>query len=135
MCYQLKRYPKATMRIEQHGRTLQRIKNGILLRNPETPAEIVDIFKNEKILESFGYTFGEGEKKNIFYDGTVETDSFSYCVLSSKYMISLINAHIRPEHIHILMDATFKTVPLGPFNQLLIIYIRKHQQVKYCHSF
>lgn len=114
---------------------MQRIKNGVLPVNPATPNDIISIFKNSEIMDAFGYTFGEGRTKNIFFDGVEQTSQFSFCVLSSKFMINLINTHISDDKIHILMDATFKTCPLGPFNQLLIVYVRKLHQVKFILDF
>lgn len=46
-----------------------------------------------------------------------------------KKQIELLNTHIEDERLHLLMDATFRTCPMGPFKQFLIIYARIHHQV------
>lgn len=91
--------------------------------------EINEAFKKPEVLDSFGYAFGEEGAKDIFFDLATDTGDFSYCVFSSKKQIELLNEHVVDDKLHILMDATFKTCPLGPFNQLLIIYARIHHQV------
>lgn len=89
-------------------------------------SEISAAFQEEEILKTFGYTFGD---ENLFFDGVEQHESHSFCVFSSKSMINLIRQHIAPENMHVLIDGTFKTCPLGPFNQLLILHVRKHHQV------
>lgn len=88
--------------------------------------EINEAFKNPEILQCFGYTLGS---KDIFFDAAIDTGNFSFCVFSSKKMINLLNKHVPNKKLHILMDATFRTCPFGPFNQLLILYARIHHQV------
>lgn len=91
--------------------------------------EIKQAFSNPDILQAFGYAFGSEGTKEIFFDAAIQENDFSYCIFSSKKMIELINTRIQPKKRHILLDATFKTCPLGPFTQLLIIYIRVDHQV------
>lgn len=99
-------------------------------RNPTTVDEINEAFKNPEILQSFGHTFGENGTKDVFFDGAVDTGDSKFCVFSSKKQMKMIRQYIPPDKLHLLMDATFKSVPLGPFNQLLIIYARvKHQVI------
>lgn len=92
-------------------------------------------------MESYGYTLQtiDLEKnaltdKYAFYDCAVEESEYSYCIFSSKISIQLIEKEISIDHRHILMDATFKTVPAGPFKQLLILHIRKRKQVRVLFS-
>lgn len=124
--YTLFRYPKSSVRYSQVYRTLQRIKKGVLPKNPVSIQEINEAFRDPEILKSFGNAYGIEEK---FFDAAVETDNFSYCIFSSKKMINLINTRIAPNKRHILLDATFRTVPFGPFTQLLIFYVRVDHQV------
>lgn len=130
------RYPNSNLRFAKIQKTLQRIKNGVLPKNPSTVQQINAAFEQPEILQAFGHTFGENGTKDIFFDTAVDTDDFKYCVFSSKKMIRVINEHIPKDKLHLLMDATFRTVSLGPFNQLLIIYVRiKHQVSKQIKQF
>lgn len=106
-------------------------------KSPTSVAAILELFGKEDIMKSFGSTFSGDSDENDglsdgvhkFFDTAVEKDGYSFCIFSSKPIIGLIETHI-PRHLwHILMDATFKTVPVGPFNQLLILHIRKSHQV------
>ncbi|XP_017466766.1 PREDICTED: uncharacterized protein LOC108359419 [Rhagoletis zephyria] len=60
---------------------------------------------------------------DIFFDTCIETATHSFRVFSSKYSVSLIKSHIEPNRKHDMVNATFKVVPVDPFNQLLIIYV------------
>lgn len=73
------------------------------------------------------------EQKYKFFDGAFEhkKKKFAFCVFSSKATIKLIKEHIPLSDRHILMDATFRVVPIGQFNQLFILYIRKNDKVKF----
>lgn len=123
------RYPRANLTVTQVRKTLQRIKNATLPPNPSNVSQINEAFKNPEILKSFGYTLGDDDEKDIFFDTAIDTGAFSYAVFSSKKQINLLNEHVPNKKLHILMDATFRTCPKGPFNQLLIIYARIHHKV------
>lgn len=120
------RFPRCTLKFHSIQKSLQRLKNGVLPRNPSTVSETKEAFENAEVLKTFGFTFNDNQP---FYDGAVETKDYSFCIFSSKITIKLIKENIPSDGKHILMDATFKTCPQGPFNQLLIIYIRKHHEV------
>lgn len=122
-------YPKSQLSLGKIRKSLTRIMKGVLPKNPTTVDEINAAFKNPEILQTFGHTFGVNETKDVF-DGAVDNSDSKFCVFSSKKQIRLIREHIPQNKLHLLMDATFKSVPLGPFNQLLIIYARvKHQVI------
>lgn len=74
----------------------------------------------------FGRSLGA---ENLFFDVAKSTKNGDFCVFSSKKQIELLNTHIEDERLHLLMDATFRTCPMGPFKQFLIIYARIHHQV------
>lgn len=57
-----------------------------------------------------------------FYRGVIIEQNFAYCIFAFQRIISEIE-QIAPERRHYYMDGTFKVVPFGAFNQLLIIYI------------
>lgn len=104
--------------------------------SPQSISEIIEAFKNLDVMETYGCTLQTVDidnnplpKKYTFFDIAIEKSTHSFCVFSSKATIELINQHIPLEERHILMDATFRIVPIGPFKQLLILYIRRHRKV------
>lgn len=125
----MQQYPRSNLKLSSIRKTLSRLKKGTLPTNPKNVHEINEAFRNPEILRSFGYSFGENGTTEKFFDTAVETENFSYCVFSSKKIISMINDRIKPEKRHILLDGTFRTCPLGSFKQLLIIYVRVDHQV------
>lgn len=126
--YACSRHQNVDIDYKKYERTFQRIKRGVLPKNPTKIKEIVDSFNEETILKTYGHTL-HMEISYKFYDGAIETDDYSFCVFSSKANIGLITENIPVASRHILMDATFKICPTGPFKQLLIIYIRKQRNV------
>lgn len=116
------------MDYKKYARTFQRIKQGILPKNPLTVAEINEAFAKQEIQDAYGHALHSA--KQPFFNGAVQYEKHSICVFSSKYTIDLIEKNIPPTERHILMDGTFKVCPYGPFNQLLILYIRKDKKVK-----
>lgn len=123
------RYPRSNLKFRTVKKTLQRIKNTAIPRNPTSVHEINEAFKNPEILQHFGYTLGDDDTKDIFFDTAIDTGTFSYAVFSSKKQINSLNEYVPDKKMHILMDATFRTCPKGPFNQLLILYARIHHKV------
>lgn len=65
-----------------------------------------------------------------FFRFVHKCDTFSYCVFASQAIINKIEQNIDVQRRHYLMDATFKVVPLGEFNQFLIIHIEYMEMVK-----
>lgn len=100
--------------------------------------EIAEAFEESAVFETYGTSLQTKDldgndliEKYDFFDQIVENKkkTFSFCVFSSKVTLELIKRDIPIQDRHILMDATFRIVPVGPFKQLLIIYIRKHHKV------
>lgn len=128
----------AKLDLEKIERGLQLIKKGTLPTTPETIEEINEAFAKDAVFDAYGSTLqtvdingNDLQKKHIFFDGAVEnkTKQFAFCVFSSKTTVQLIEKHIPPAKRHVLMDATFRVVPVGKFNQLFILYIRKNKKV------
>lgn len=107
---------------------MQRLKRGILPPSPTSVSEILSAYEIPDIFNVYGVSIHGNEY--VFYNGAVETTQYSFCVFSSKKTCELIERNIPPAERHILMDATFRTVPKGPFKQLLLMYIRKGKQVE-----
>lgn len=98
--------------------------------------DICAAFERQVVFDTYGSTVqivdlnGENlENKYSFYDAAEDHGDHAFCVFSSKVSIQLIEAEIPEKRRHILMDATFRTVPMGPFNQLLILYVKKQKKV------
>lgn len=130
-----------SLSLDKIERGLQKIKKGALPKTPETIEDINGTFKQESVIESYGTTLqtvdsdgNELTQKYSFFEGAVENkrQQFSFCVFSSKATVKLINEYIPIGERHILMDGTFTVVPLGKFNQLFILYIRKQSKVFVC---
>ncbi|KAJ6646022.1 hypothetical protein Bhyg_01231 [Pseudolycoriella hygida] len=68
------------------------------------------------------------DQRNIFFDGGEETDSYSFCVLSSKKAIELIKTRIPLNHRQNLMT-TIRIRPIGILKHLLILYTSKFNRV------
>lgn len=80
-------------------------------------------FEIPEIMNEYGTTHGTlTEAATPFYRGVVCEDNFAYCIFASEHIIKQIK-DIPAERRHYYMDGTFKVVPFGAFNQLLIIYI------------
>lgn len=79
-------------------------------------------------LQTFDLKGDELPEKLRFFDTAYECKDYAYCVLSSKQTIELVENNMKANERHVLMDATFRITPVGPFNQLLILYIRKHKK-------
>lgn len=114
------------------------MKKGALPKTPESIDEINAAFQECAVIESYGRTLQtldiDGEnlsERHLFFDVAIENKAknYSFCVFSSKMTINLIHIHIPPPERHILMDATFRIVPFGPFSQFFVLYIRKHKKV------
>lgn len=118
----------ASLDYKSKKRTIQRLKRGILPKNPTTVNEIKTAFSDEKIFHTYGHSLHTNEKY-LFYDGAVETDKYSFCVFSSKLTVKLIAENIPISERDILLDATFRIVPVSVFTQLLIVYVRKQKKV------
>lgn len=124
----MKRHQNADIDYNKIKRTLQRDKRGILPKNPTTVEDIIAAFDDPAVLETYGRSADKNEPFK-FYDGVIRTNKYSFCVFSSKKTIDIMNEHIPINVREIFMDATFGIVPVGPFKQLLIIYVRMHKKV------
>lgn len=129
-CFSRYRHQNADIDFKKYERTFQRIKKGSLPANPTTVAEIIAAFEKDSIMTSYGESL-HVDKTYRFFDGAFEAPDHSFCVFSSKATIELVLEKMTPAERHILMDATFRIVPIGPFKQMLILYIRKNKQVSF----
>lgn len=115
-------------------RGLYYIRNKLLPDSPKTIEDIVAAFEREDVEKTIGsskhsadvpFFVGCHEEKNKNDD-----HAYAFCVFKSQYTIDLINRHIPNfEERDILLDATFKCCPFGPFKQLLLLYFRYQNKV------
>lgn len=124
------------MNFEKIERTLQLLKKGALPPRPISVREICEAFDKRAVFDSYGSTLqtvdlnGQTlESRYSFFDGAVDKGDHAFCVFSSKVTLQLIDCEIPIDKRHILMDATFRTVPIEPFTQLLILYVKKQKKV------
>lgn len=121
------RNQSAQLELKTLVRNCQRIKRGALPSNPVDVEAINTAFESKEILSSFGFT-ADDEDPRKFFDGAVRCENHSFCVFSSKGICDAYAENVPVGERHILMDATFKIVPIGDFQQLLILYFRiKHE--------
>lgn len=79
-------------------------------------------------MEAFGMT-AHDDAETFFDDAIRDTaNGHAFCVFSSKKTVRLIEELPLADR-HILMDATFKIVPIGEFKQLLVLYARIQNEV------
>lgn len=99
-------------------RGLQLLRSAALPKNPANCDEIAEMFSREDIMKLIGTT----KDGKVFYNGVFESNEYSFCVFSSESSIKLYCSHVKYGDRTIMMDGTFDVVPIGSFDQLLIIY-------------
>lgn len=115
-------------------RGLYYIRNKLLPDSPKTISDIIAAFEREDVNKTIGSSKNSADIP--FYVGCHEEKnenddhSFAYCVFKSQRTIDLINKNIPNfRERDILLDATFKCCPFGPFKQLLLLYFRYQDKV------
>lgn len=114
----ISKYPTAKLNFHEKERGLQMIRSAKLPKNPNNINEIEKIFDKEEIRN----LLGKSKTNGVFYDGVLEGDGYSACFFSSKDSIEVLEEYVPYGEREIMMDGTFDVVPLGSFNQLLVIY-------------
>lgn len=105
-----------------------KITNKTLPPSPKTCEEIINVYKNENVMNSFGITLqdendADALPSTMFFKYAHESRSFSYVIFASDNIINSIQKKIPVSRRKFLMDATFKVCPFGMYNQLLVVYI------------
>lgn len=91
---------------------INKLKNGKYPKSPRTVEDVLAAFR-------------ENENELFFrkyYKKTVVGEDFAFSIFYSEKMLHRIETTIADER-ELLIDATFRAVPIGRFKQLLIIYI------------
>lgn len=116
----------------KHERALQIIRNRSMPENPKSANEIAKMFERADVMN----LLGNAKDGTVFYNGAMECEDFSFCVFSSESSIRLFTSRVKPFDRIMMMDGTFGVVPIGPFNQLLIIHAIYMEKVcKINHDF
>lgn len=102
-------------------RTLQRVKNEQFPVSPQSGNEVIEAFSNESVNKSFAFT--NHKPSTLLYKGTLVDNEYTSTFFASDLIMALIDEKVELKRRRYLMDATFKIVPVGCFNQLLIIYL------------
>lgn len=123
----LSNYPNVKMDFYENERCLQLIRNSVLPKNPTTCDDIAKIFEREDIMKLLGTT----KDGKAFYNGVFECEECSFCVFSSKGSIELFSSRVKYGDRVIMIDGTFAVVPIGSFDQLLIVYAVYMEKVIY----
>lgn len=110
-----------------------KITNKTLPPSPKTCEEIIEVYKNESVIKSFGMTLQDEKDQDalpstMFFKHAYECKSFSYVIFASDNIINRIK-QIPIERRRFMMDATFKVCPFGVYNQLLVVYIEHLEEV------
>lgn len=119
-------YPDVKLDFFKYERGLQIIRSASLPKNPSSCDEISKIFQRKELVELLGTT-RNGE---IFYNGTMEGHDYGFCVFSSAASIKFFESRTTYGERSVMMDGTFAVVPLGVFDQLLILYGVYMEKVK-----
>lgn len=112
------RTPQAAVSYDNIKRSLFRRRNEFIPPNAKNVEDIVDAYNQEEILNEFGTSKVMGR----FFKTAFQCDEFSYCLFASDTIVDRVSNRIPVDQRVFLMDATFKIVPFGQFNQILIIY-------------
>lgn len=108
-------------------RNLGRYANEKYPANPDSFAAVSDAFKNPNIQNEYGLNMRNNER---FYQCTVVNEPiFSFTLFASIETIKMIKEHIPPKDRRYLMDGTFSIRPIGPYYQVLVIYIEYNNDV------
>lgn len=110
---------ESKLKLSSIERQLFRLRDKEYPERPKTDEDITLAFHDPEILDDYGQTLN---KQHPFYVDSVVNEAYSFHIFASFATIDLIKEHIEPENRNYLLDGTFKIVPRG-LNQLLIISI------------
>lgn len=96
--------------------------------SPKSAVAIQEAFHSGAVMSEYGIT-ANNEEPTQFFRKVFISETFSYCVFASQPIIDRITEHIPAGRRNFYLDATFKVVPFGEFNQLLIIHVEYFDKV------
>lgn len=118
------------MKLTSVERELYRLRDKQYPQRPTTNQEVEEFLKDPATYELYGKTLNNQDQ--FYVDSVVEDrgeDGYAFHIFASFATIRLIENHIAPEHRNYLIDGTFKIIPRG-FSQLLIISIEYKNDVR-----
>lgn len=110
-------------------RGLQYIAAKNFVSSPKSALDVVEAFNIENVWTQYGVS-KDCDNPEHFYTASISDKDYSYFIFSSQKSIHLIRENISPTNRKFLIDATFKPVPRGCLNQLLIIYVEYFDEVQ-----
>lgn len=111
------RNQQCTLIYEDHVRSFQNARNVGVPKAPKTVSEIRAQYNKPAIFNVYGQT-DHDDKREIFFDHLYEGKDFSYCIFSSKKIMTMIQKHMEVFERHYLIDATFKVCFLFGFQNI-----------------
>lgn len=110
-------------------RHLGRLRESTDIKMPaRTAEEVAKCFEDDEILKKHGFC-KDGSKR--FYQTTFMSTEFSYTIFVSWKIIEKLDNINEKKY---LADGTFKVVPSGEFEQLLIIHVEYLNHVSCLNS-
>lgn len=101
------RNQQCTLIYDDHVRSFQNARSVGVPKAPKTVSEIRAQYNKSEIFNVYGQT-DHDDKREIFFDHLFEGKDFSYCIFSSKKIMTMIQKHMEVFERHYLIDATFK---------------------------
>lgn len=116
-------------------RGLQYIVSKTFVNSPDSPLQVIEAFNLESVWTSFGLTKDKANPLPFYTACIFEDQKHAFCIFSSLKIISEIKENIPPPNRKYLIDGTFKIVPKGCFNQLLVICIQYFDRAIFLSNF
>lgn len=116
---------ESKLELKKMKKRMGQVKNQPHPKIPKTCLEVQQMFQNPEIFNKYGSTL---DHASALYIDTVVTKDYSFCLFASQATINIVRRSINPCDRHYLIDGTFKVVPRG-FYQLIIISIEYKNDV------
>lgn len=105
-------------------RHCNRLRNKICCNAPRSVADVEREFDKVAIMDRFGYTCGSNRQE--MYVGCIRNARIQAVFFKSQRMINVMNTCTERKFF---VDATFRVVPNGDFQQLLVIHVEMKDHV------
>lgn len=105
------RYPTATLNDSKHLNYINKLKIGKYPTSPTSHEDVIHQFEDMDVKHMYGK----------YYKHTQNERDFAFTIFYSQKMIDRMKRI--SDSREILIDATFRVVPKGPYKQLLIFYM------------
>lgn len=115
------------MQFGKMERNLNNMKVSLYPTAPLTAQGVSEAFENSNVMAKYGTS--KIDNSGAFYRGTVLYDRYKFSVFASPTILAKVEG-LSDRQFHI--DATFKVVPNGEFNQLLVFHINYDEHAFPC---